>query len=39
MRNASDAAILVTPAFQKSAAEAMAQAITIYLTGQTAPTS
>jgi N-acetylmuramoyl-L-alanine amidase len=39
MRNATDAAILVTPAFQMSAAAAMAQAITVYLTGQTAPTS
>jgi N-acetylmuramoyl-L-alanine amidase len=34
MRNATDAAILVTPAFQQAAAAAMAQAITIYLTGQ-----
>jgi len=39
MRNATDAAILVTPAFQMSAAAAMAQAITVDLTGQTAPTS
>jgi N-acetylmuramoyl-L-alanine amidase len=39
MRNATDAAILVTPGFQMSAAAAMAQAITVYLTGQTAPTS
>jgi N-acetylmuramoyl-L-alanine amidase len=34
MQNPTDAAILVTPAFQQSAAAAMAQAITIYLTGQ-----
>ena len=33
MRNATDAAILVTPAFQQAAAAAMAQAITVYLTG------
>jgi N-acetylmuramoyl-L-alanine amidase len=39
MRNATDAAILVTPAFQQSAAEAMAQAITVYLTGHPAPIS
>jgi N-acetylmuramoyl-L-alanine amidase len=32
MRNATDAALLVTPAFQQSAAAAMAQAITTYLT-------
>jgi N-acetylmuramoyl-L-alanine amidase len=37
MRNSTDAAILTTPAFQRSAAEAMAQAITIYLTGHTDP--
>jgi N-acetylmuramoyl-L-alanine amidase len=37
MRNATDAALLITPAFQQSAAEAMAQAITIYLTGHAAP--
>jgi N-acetylmuramoyl-L-alanine amidase len=37
MRNATDAALLVTPAFQQSAAEAMAQAITVYLTGHPAP--
>ena len=37
MRNAADAALLVTPAFQQSAAAAMAQAITIYLTGRAAP--
>jgi N-acetylmuramoyl-L-alanine amidase len=34
MRNATDAAILVTPAFQQSAAAAMAQAITLYLRGR-----
>jgi N-acetylmuramoyl-L-alanine amidase len=33
MRNATDAALLVTPAFQRAAAAAMAQAITEYLTG------
>jgi N-acetylmuramoyl-L-alanine amidase len=33
MQNATDAAILVTPGFQQSAAAAMAQAITNYLTG------
>ncbi len=33
MQNATDAAMLVTPAFQQSAAAAMAQAITTYLTG------
>jgi N-acetylmuramoyl-L-alanine amidase len=33
MRNATDAAILTTPAFQQAAAAAMAQAITTYLTG------
>jgi N-acetylmuramoyl-L-alanine amidase len=33
MQNATDTAILVTPAFQESAAAAMAQAITTYLTG------
>jgi N-acetylmuramoyl-L-alanine amidase len=37
MRNATDAALLVTPAFQQSAAAAMAQAITLYLTGHAAP--
>jgi N-acetylmuramoyl-L-alanine amidase len=37
MRNATDAALLVSPAFQQSAAEAMAQAITVYLTGRPAP--
>jgi N-acetylmuramoyl-L-alanine amidase len=36
MRNATDAALLVTPAFQQSAAAAMAQAITVYLTGHAA---
>jgi N-acetylmuramoyl-L-alanine amidase len=39
MRNATDAALLVTAAFQHSAAEAMAQAITIYLTGHPIPAS
>ena len=34
MRNASDAAVLVTPAFQQTAAAAMAQAITEFLTGR-----
>jgi N-acetylmuramoyl-L-alanine amidase len=33
MRNATDAALLVTPSFQQAAAGAMAQAITTYLTG------
>jgi N-acetylmuramoyl-L-alanine amidase len=33
MRNATDAALLVTPAFQQAAAAAMAQAITTYLSG------
>jgi N-acetylmuramoyl-L-alanine amidase len=33
MRNATDAAILVTPSFQEAAAEAMAQAITTFLNG------
>jgi N-acetylmuramoyl-L-alanine amidase len=33
MRNATDAALLVTPAFQQAAAGAMAQAITTFLTG------
>jgi N-acetylmuramoyl-L-alanine amidase len=37
MRNATDAAMLTTPAFQRAAAAAMAQAITIYLTGHAAP--
>jgi N-acetylmuramoyl-L-alanine amidase len=37
MGNATDAALLVTPAFQQSAAAAMAQAITLYLTGHAAP--
>jgi len=36
MQNPTDAAILVTPAFQQAAAAAMAQAITVYLTGQPA---
>ncbi len=35
MRNATDAALLVSPAFQQSAAAAMAQAITTFLTGST----
>ena len=34
MRNATDAALLVTPSFQQAAAAAMAQAITEFLTGQ-----
>jgi len=34
MRNATDAALLVTPAFQQAAAAAMAQAITTFLTGR-----
>ena len=33
MRNATDAALLVTPAFQQAAAAAMAQAITTFLAG------
>ena len=33
MRNATDAALLVTPAFQQQAAAAMAQAVTQFLTG------
>jgi N-acetylmuramoyl-L-alanine amidase len=33
MRNATDADLLVTPAFQQSAAAAIAQAITVFLTG------
>jgi N-acetylmuramoyl-L-alanine amidase len=36
MRNAADAALLVTPAFQQAAAAAMAQAITTFLTGRPA---
>ena len=35
MRNATDADLLVTPAFQQSAAAAIAQAITVFLTGPT----
>jgi N-acetylmuramoyl-L-alanine amidase len=35
MRNTTDAALLVTPAFQRAAAAAMAQAITEYLAGTT----
>ena len=38
MQNDTDAALLVTPAFQQSAASAIAQAITQYLTGQTQTT-
>ena len=34
MRNATDAALLVSPAFQQSAAAAMAQAITTFLSGR-----
>ncbi len=37
MRNASDAALLVTPAFQQQAAAAMAQAVTNFLTGRPPP--
>jgi len=36
MRNATDAALLVTPAFQQAAAAAMAQAVTEFLTGRPA---
>jgi len=36
MRNATDAALLVTPAFQQAAAAAMAQAITQFLVGRPA---
>ncbi len=36
MRNATDAALLVTPSFQQTAAAAMAQAITEFLTGHAA---
>jgi N-acetylmuramoyl-L-alanine amidase len=36
MRNATDAALLVTPAFQRAAAAAMAQSIGLYLTGHAA---
>jgi N-acetylmuramoyl-L-alanine amidase len=36
MRNATDAALLVTPAFQQSAAAAIARAVTDYLTGRPA---
>jgi N-acetylmuramoyl-L-alanine amidase len=39
MQNPTDAAILVTPQFQQSAAAAMAAAITVFLTGQPTPTS
>jgi N-acetylmuramoyl-L-alanine amidase len=38
MRNAIDAALLVTTAYQRAAAAAMAQAITLYLTGHAAAT-
>ena len=34
MRNATDAALLVTPAFQQAAAAAIAQAVTAFLTGR-----
>ncbi len=34
MRNATDAALLVTPAFQRRAAAALDQAIRLYLTGR-----
>jgi N-acetylmuramoyl-L-alanine amidase len=37
MRNPTDAALLVTTVFQQAAAKAMAQAITVYLTGHPAP--
>jgi N-acetylmuramoyl-L-alanine amidase len=37
MRNPTDAALLVTPAFQAAAASAMAQAITAYLSGSHLP--
>ena len=36
MQNPTDASMLVTPAFQQAAAAAIAQAITIYLTGSSA---
>ena len=39
MRNPTDAAILMTAAFQQAAAAAMARAITTYLTGQATPAS
>jgi N-acetylmuramoyl-L-alanine amidase len=39
MRNSTDAALLVTAAFQKSAAAAIAKAITTYLTGHAATTA
>ena len=39
MRNATDAALLVTPAFQQAAAAAMAQAITEFLTAAARPES
>ncbi len=37
MRNSTDAALLVSTAFQRSAAQAIAQAITTYLTGHSDP--
>jgi N-acetylmuramoyl-L-alanine amidase len=37
MRNADDAALLVTPAFQQQAAAAIAEGITEFLTGRPAP--
>ncbi len=37
MRNAVDASLLVTPAFQQQAAAAMAEAITEFLTGRSVP--
>jgi N-acetylmuramoyl-L-alanine amidase len=36
MRNGADAALLESPAFQQSAAAALAQAITAFLTGRPA---
>ena len=39
MRNATDAALLVSPVFQQAAATALAQAVTAYLTAQAAPAS
>jgi N-acetylmuramoyl-L-alanine amidase len=37
MQNSTDAALLVTSAFQQQAATAMAEAITEFLTGRAAP--
>ena len=37
MRNATDASLLVTPSFQQQAATAMAEAVTEFLTGHSAP--